>query len=139
MRDRFAPASIVAALLSAAILLAGCGSGHHSSSANTQPLCPNGQTKCVSVSPRAKVKGPQGLAANLTWLIPQSQPFLKNLRVSCPAAHAYPITCRLQAIDSRKRKKLIGGDRPVTGTITVIGVFTVTHTYAYSLLFGQHS
>jgi hypothetical protein len=129
------------------VALPGCGSGGTtgssgassvastpSSDANaTQavPLCSNGATFCVSQSPRATVRGPADIAANLRALIAKSERGLAEVAITCSAPRAYPVHCRLKAIESSKGRR-----EPVSGTVTVLGVETHTDTYAFQLVYS---
>lgn len=120
-RQRAATVSLIAGLL----VLAGCGSAHSSTSA---PVCPGGQTACVSRSPRVKAGGPKALDANLIRSMARTNPTLSHVKLACPRPAAYPIKCRLAATE-----KVRGRSIPVKGTATVLGVDTGTRTYAYGL------
>ena len=48
-----------------------------------------------------------------------------------PAADRLSDHCRLTGTDTRRTKP-----EPVRRTLTVLGVYTGTHTYAYQILYG---
>jgi predicted small lipoprotein YifL len=98
-------------------------------SANPAPApgCPKGVVPCVTKSISVKPAGPSNIDLNLEQSIVRSQSRLKHPKVTCPAAHSYPISCSVTGVAT------IHGKRgPIKGTITVIGVETSTRTYAYA-------
>ena len=120
------------ALLAAAVLLAGCGSSHRSSSPSppspSASLCPSGAKACISTSPKAKAIGPPALAANLIGLMAKSDPTLKRIKLNCEKRTAYPILCEMTATNTNAGKTVA-----VAGTVRVLGVATSTRTYAYAV------
>ncbi len=75
--------------------------------------------------------GSKVLDVNLTRSLKVSNPTLKQVTLACPQSTGYPIHCRLAGTDTRRTTP-----EPVTGTLTVLGVYTGTHTYAYQILYG---
>ena len=131
-------------LITASLLLGGCGSSHSastpsSSSSSTStarttapksaPLCPGAQRACISQSPQAKVTGPKALAANLIKSIARTNSELKHVKLDCPHSSGYPTECHLTGTERLANGKLV----PAVGTVKVLGVDTKTHTYVYTL------
>jgi hypothetical protein len=116
------------------LLLAGCGSSGSSHPASTPstastPICPAGETACVSTNPSITAVGPQDLATNLILLMKVSNPTLKNVRLACaPGQTAYPKICQLDASAASKGKTV-----KVAGRVAAFGIDTRTHTFAYSV------
>ncbi len=122
-----------------ALGLVGCGSSSSHSSANSsslssanQPVCPAGKPACVSQSPREKVAGPATAADNLISALAKNQPALKAPTLRCPhSTKGFPFRCTLTGFSLIMHKR-----EPVTGSLTVFGVDTATHTYAYSVTYA---
>ncbi len=85
------------------------------------------------------MKGPQDLAANLKALVGKNQPELSHFKAICPPQPTppdFPVRCRMTAIDTSKLNKRNvpdGEHRPISGTVTVTGVYAPTQTYIYTL------
>jgi hypothetical protein len=74
------------------------------------------------------VLGSTNLDTNLAALITHDQHNLLRAQVSCPSSMVYPIHCTMTAFDTDRHAI-------VSGTATIEGVFTQTHTYVYRLLY----
>ncbi len=133
--------SFVAIALLVALLLAGCGSEAGSPKASvstpaqtsTAP-CPVGVQRCITTDPHVQTTGSPVLAINLTQLMKRNQRNLRHVVATCPDSHAFPIHCRFTAMDTTPHHQ-----GPVTGTATISGVFTGTHTYVYQLIYAPNN
>jgi hypothetical protein len=119
--------------LTALLILAGCGSSHHSASSSaatstSNSPCAPGQQACISKQPQAKTVEHGSLAASLVKELKTSNPELSHVKLACPPLAAYPITCRLTGIADKRGK--------VAGTVKVLGVDTQTRTYARVVIYG---
>jgi len=100
-----------------------------STSRSAAGLCPYGASVCISTSPRAQVSGPGSTTDKLLRELRHSNPSLTPMRLACPAAtSAYPFQCTLDGTVSHRALR-----SDVTGWVQVIGIETLTDTYAYEV------
>lgn len=121
-----------AALIASVLSLGGCGSSStKSSAAAPAQVCPPGQIACVSQNPTIKPIGPTDLATNLLALMKHSNPTLKGVRLTCASGqNHFPRVCGLDGTVEAKRRLV-----RVAGQVSVFGIDTKTHTYAYSITY----
>jgi hypothetical protein len=121
-----------AALIASVLWLGGCGSSStKSSAAAPTQVCPPGQIACVSQNPAIKATGPTDLATNLVTLMKRSNPTLKGVRLTCAAGqNHFPRVCGLAGTVETKRRLV-----RVAGQVSVFGIDTKTHTYAYAITY----
>jgi hypothetical protein len=137
----------MAILVSAA--LAGCGSTSHtpashrsdagagSVTARAPAACSVSVNPCITDDPAVRAVGSPSLPTNLLQALAHNQKELSNVTLRCPSSHAYPVRCHLRATET-----VAGGQprrRMIAGTLTVLGVATLTHTYAYTLSYAPVS
>jgi hypothetical protein len=152
--------ALATALVAASTALAGCGGSSHdpgttgatarttatpSTTAGTTATpsatvrttatpsgvgCAVGAQACITQSPQATVLGSTNLDVNLMALIGHDQHTLLRPRVACHSSTAYPFVCRFSAVDTTRHQTM------VTGTVKILGVYTLTHTYVYQLNYG---
>ena len=131
----------LAALALALPVFAGCGGGSSTTIINKTTGNPNA-TNSQGFSESMVARGPSDLAANLDAQLAKSFRQLRSIDVVCPAEPTpprYPVNCRLTAIDTSKPGSPHtpdGAHRPVSGAITVLGVYPGTRTYAFRYNFS---
>jgi hypothetical protein len=139
--NRWRRRAVAVALASALTALAGCGGGGGTTIINKTTGDTNA-TNSQGFSTTMVARGPSDLAANLDGQLAKSFRQLRNIDVVCPAEPTpphYPVNCTVTAIDTSKpgsRDAPDGAHRPVSGTITVLGVYPRTKTYAFGYSFS---
>jgi len=146
--DRRRRGAVAAALALASTALASCGGGGDTTiinqpggtnSTNAQDLNVGG------LSTTLVARGPSDLAKNVTGLLAKSFKQLDDIRVDCPDEPTppnYPVDCTMTAIDTSKpgsRDLPDGEQHPVSGGVTVLGVYPKTMTYGLRYGFQRTS
>jgi len=85
-------------------------------------------------------KGPTDVTENITQLVTKDYEQLEDIHIECPPDEPsppnYPVNCTITAIDNSKlsqRSKPDGAHRPVSGNLSIPGVYPPTQTYAFQL------
>jgi|GEM_PF-2716001 len=108
--------------------LFGCGGEDRQADSGRTPVGQPG----IASDPAGAPVGPRDIGRNLEELISDSSPDLADISVTCPARESlsgYPFHCDLVAADGR-------AGTPVSGEVSVIGVYQPTGTYAFEITYG---
>jgi hypothetical protein len=135
-------------LAAAAAALTGCFIGGSTTIQQTPSTPTGGGTPGLSSGSTTMVaKGPTDVTENITQLVTkdynQFEP--SSIHIECPANEPsppnYPVNCTFSAIDTSKlsqRNKPDGQHRPVSGALSIVGVYPPTQTYIFQLNYSPN-
>jgi hypothetical protein len=132
-------AALPAALAGVAALLSGCFGGGSTTIQQTTQAGGGGSGGLSGLSTTMTAKGPTDITENITALITKDYTQLEDIHIHCPPEPTppnYPVNCTMGAIDNSKlnrRSKPDGKHRPVSGTLSILGVYPPTQTYGFQL------
>jgi hypothetical protein len=140
---RWRRAALPAGLAGAAALLAGCFGGGTTTVQQTVQGggSPSGGSGGVAgLSTTMVPKGPTDVTENITQLVTKDYDQVQDIQIECPSDEPsppnYPVSCTMHGIDTStlsRRTQPDGKHRPVTGQLSILGVYPPTQTYAFQL------
>ena len=138
-------AAFPAALAGVAALLSGCFGGGSTTIQQTTVAGGGGPSGLSGLSATMTAKGPTDITENITALVTKDYTQLEDIHIQCPADEPsppnYPVNCTMSAIDNSKlnrRSKPDGKHRPVSGTLSIQGVYPPTQTYGFQLNYAPN-